>query len=155
MFTSISSIGKIPKLNKDDIRTNYAELKSNNLASMVYQTRRSGGTTGEPIKSLISQKAAAFEVYTHFKGMSLMGWKQEMKMVKIFGGNLGVNEKKTLRSIILDYAQNSIQIPAFELDQKNIISIYRNLRSHKSLCIMGYASVIYNFFYFLRMNNCT
>ena len=120
---------------------------------MVYQTRRSGGTTGEPIKSLISQKAAAFEVYTHFKGMSLMGWKQEMKMVKIFGGSLGVNEKKTLRSIILDYAQNSIQIPAFELDQKNIISIYRNLRSHKSLCIMGYASVIYNFFYFLRMNN--
>lgn len=153
MFTSIEKIKKIPILDKTTILTNYDKLKSNQLSEMRYQERRSGGTTGEPIRALISKNAAAFEVFSYFKGLSWMGLKQEMKMVNLMGGSLGFGKKYSYRDRILSHALNSIFIPAFEIDNNSIINIYEHIKKYKSLCITGYASAIYNFIYLLRKNN--
>ena len=149
-FTSAKAISKLPILRKDDIRNHYEELQSNRIGELKWHSRRSGGTTGEPIRSCISTKAAAYEVFSYLKGLRWMGWKPEMTMVKLFGGSLGQQSGASLRQRVFDYATNTVAIPAFEVDKNTIHQYYNELRRQKSVCLVGYASAIYNLFYLLK-----
>lgn len=141
-FTSIESICKIPVLTKDVIRKNYEQLRSDELIKIKYQLRRSGGTTGEPISALISKDAAAFETFSYFKGLTWMGWKPGMTLVKMFGGSLGIGKKSSYRQKIADFATDSVLIPAFELSKESVRHYYNILQSMVRICIIGYASAI-------------
>ncbi len=152
-FNDQKLITKIPILTKEIIRTNYTELRPKNLSTLKYQTRRSGGTTGEPIESLISNEAAAFETFAYFKGLIWMGWKPSMTLVKLFGGSLGVKNKFNLRKTVYNYATNSINIPAFEIDSNTVKQYYKLLKAKKQICIIGYASAINSLVYYLKKNN--
>ncbi len=140
--TNISYINRIPILTKDIIRSNYNTLRSNELYKLKYQVRRSGGTTGEPIKSLVSVEAAAFELFTYFKGLRWMGWKQGMTTVRLFGGSLGIGGKANIRQFVYQTVTDSISIPAFELDSNRITQYFDLIKSKRNLCIIGYASAI-------------
>ncbi|MHC1731084.1 MAG: hypothetical protein AB9888_03465 [Bacteroidales bacterium] len=141
-FTSVESISKIPILTKDQIRKNYEQLRSDELIKIKYQIRRSGGTTGEPIASLISKEAAAFETFSYFKGLIWMGWKPGMTLVKLFGGSLGIGRRTGLRQKVSEFATDSILIPAFELNNDTIHNHYELLRTRDLVCINGYASAV-------------
>ncbi len=143
-FSEITSIQKLPILTKDIIRLNYDELRPSNLSQIKHTSRRSGGTTGEPIRTLVSKEAAAFETFTYFKGLKWMGWKPEMTTVKLFGGSLGIGKKPTIRQKVYQWAMGSIFIPAFELSSDNIEYYYSILSKEKQLCLVGYASAINN-----------
>ena len=141
-FTSIGYISKIPVLTKEIIRNNYEKLRSDELHIIKYQDRRSGGTTGEPIRSLVSREAAAFETFSYFKGLAWMGWKPDMTFVKIFGGSLGLGIKANLRQRMYLLSTNAISIPAFELNSDTISNYYDVLKGKKGICLIGYASAI-------------
>lgn len=143
--TDITTIGSIPILTKDIIRKNYDKLKSVEIDSIPHLTRRSGGTTGEPIRAYISREAAAYETFSYFKGLRWMGWKPEMKMVKLFGGSLGLGKKQSLRSKVYSYASNSLAIPAFEIDKTTIRHYHEMIKKCKTVCMIGYASALNNF----------
>jgi phenylacetate-CoA ligase len=150
--TNIEFIKKIPVLTKEIIRANYQNLRPDDLSTIKFQNRRSGGTTGEPIRSLVSYNAAAYETFSYFKGLSWMGWEPSMKMVKIFGGSIGSSNTFNLRQKIYEKALNSILIPAFALSPNSVIEYYEALKKEPKICILGYASAIYNFVNLLRTN---
>ena len=120
---------------------------------MKYTNRRSGGTTGEPIQALVSKQAAAYETFSYFRGLGWMGWKPEYKMVKLFGGSLGLNSKPTMRQRVYQWAIDSIFIPAFEINNGNILAYYNLIKTEKEVCIIGYASAINYLATLLRANN--
>lgn len=152
-FTDINKIKQLPILTKEIIRNNYHELKSKKLDSKSFQIRRSGGTTGEPIKSYISKNAAAYETFIYFKGLRWMGWNPKMTLVKLFGGSLNLSPKLTFRQKIYKYATNSIAIPAFEISNETVIISYEILKFENSICMIGYASAINNFVSHLKKLN--
>lgn len=141
-FIDIRELSKIPILNKDIVRSNYGLLHSDEILNIKYQTRRSGGTTGEPIKSLISNEATAFETFSYFKGLKWMGLKPEMTFVKLIGGSLGIVGRTNFRQKIYHISTNSILLPAFELTGETISSYYDSIKKEKQICIIGYASAI-------------
>lgn len=141
-FIDISELSKIPILRKDIIRSNYDLLRSDEIQNIKYQKRRSGGTTGEPITSLISAEATAYETFSYFKGLRWMGLKPEMTFVKLVGGSLGIGRRPNFRQKIYNYSTNSILLPAFELRSDTIGSYYNSIKNEKKICILGYASAI-------------
>lgn len=141
-FTDISLISKIPVLTKDKVRANYDSLRSDEINSTYFQTRRSGGTTGEPIKSLISKKAAAFETFSYFKGLRWMGLRSDMTFVKLLGGSLGTGGGRSIRQTVYEYATNTINLPAFELSPDTIQTFYDAIKLKKNICLLGYSSAV-------------
>lgn len=93
-----SDVVKLPILTKDDMRKAGSALNSDEIGRLKVVTRRSGGTTGEPIEAKIDRIAAAYETFAYFKGLHLMGWNSEMTTVRFFGGSLGMKGKPSLRS---------------------------------------------------------
>ncbi len=152
-FTTISAIHRIPILTKEIVRDNYEKLKSTQLDSMSFISRRSGGTTGEPIKAYISKEAAAYETFSYFKGLRWMGFKPDMKFVKFFGGSMGGDGKKSLRNRVYQWASNSIGFPAYEIDHNTVHTYHKELKDLKSICLIGYASALDNFATQLRTQN--
>lgn len=152
-FTSIKSIHKIPILTKKILREKSHLLRPKNLSSLSFSKRRSGGTTGEPIESLISHKAKAFEIFSFYKGLQWTGWNPNMKLVKLMGGSLGLTSKFSIRQKIDQFARNSIHIPAFFINDENIFNYHNQLSKYQNICILGYPSAISNFADILKNNN--
>ena len=152
-FTDINDVKKLPILTKEIIRQNYNDLRPYNISEIKYTSRRSGGTTGEPIRTLVSTEAAAFETFTYFKGLKWMGWNAEMTTVKLFGGSLGVGKRPTFRQRVYQLAMDSIFIPAFEIDNNNIDFYFNLMNKQNKICLIGYASAINNLVNLLREKN--
>lgn len=152
-FTSITSIHKIPILTKKILREKSHLLRPKNLNRLSFSIRRSGGTTGEPIESLISHKAKAFEVFSFYKGLEWTGWNPNMKLVKFMGGSLGKASKFSIRQKIDQFARNSINIPAFTINDENIFNYHKQLSKYQYVCLLGYPSAISNFVDILKSNN--
>jgi phenylacetate-CoA ligase len=144
-IVSIDDLKKIPILDKEVVRLNYNNLRSIELKNLSYYERRSGGTTGEPIRSLVTKEARAFETFAFFRGLYYMGWNPEMTYIQVFGGSLGLNIKSSFRAKVYNFMMNSLLIPAFEIDSNNIEDYYKILNSNKNnICIIGYPSAINN-----------
>ncbi len=143
-FTTTDQISVFPILTKDILRAQESDFVSQKINTIKYTTRRSGGTTGEPVLTMLSEKASAFEVFAHFKGMQILGWDPGMDMIKIFGGSLGLNKKKNVKTKLLDYATNSHYLAAFKISKSNIDEVLDDIWARKNPVLIGYASAIYN-----------
>jgi phenylacetate-CoA ligase len=143
-FTDIVKINQLPVLTKDMLRKNYDDLFSKNIKNLKYITRRSGGTTGEPIRANISKEAQAFETLTYFRGLKQMGWSPSMTTIRLFGGSMGVNKKINIRSQIYQLSTNTISINAFNIDDNVVRKHLAKIKSSKKVCIIGYPSAINN-----------
>lgn len=140
-----SDIVKLPILTKDDIRKAGSALNSDEIGRLKVVTRRSGGTTGEPIEAKIDRIATAYETFAYFKGLHWMGWNSEMTTVRFFGGSLGMKGKPSLRSQIYQRLTNSVIIPAFSISKENINHYQKMIVNKNNLCLIGYPSAIYGF----------
>ena len=151
-FTSVEDILKLPTLSKDDIRNNYLELRPSFLRDLNYTSRRSGGTTGEPIESLVCRTASSYETFSYFKGLRWMGWDPSITIVKLMGGSLGISNP-SFRNKVYSFAMGSINIPAFDLNQQNIEFYYKKINSQNKICFLGYASAVNNLVDLLKQKN--
>ena len=122
-FTSVKDILRLPILSKNDIRNNYLDLRPSFIKDLKYTTRRSGGTTGEPIESLVCGNASAYETFSYFKGLRWMGWDPSITLVKLMGGSLGIS-KPSFRNKVYNFALGAINIPAFDLNSESIDYYY-------------------------------
>ncbi len=91
-------------------------------------------------------------MFSYLKGLRWMGWKPEMTVVKLFGGSLGQKRPPSLRARLFDYAINAVTIPAFEVNRGSIRRYHDALTGYRSVCIVGYASAVYNLFYSLKQS---
>lgn len=143
-ITTFKDLSKIPILTKEIIRTQKDSLTSTELGSIKHTKRRSGGTTGEPIESILSKNATAFETFIFLRELSAMGWNPGMQYLQVFGGNIGVQNKARFRNKVFNLMMNSKYIHPFDLDLKNIHNLKTFFNTKKEICLIGYPSAINN-----------
>ena len=143
-FSTLSDIRKIPILTKDDIRFAGERLRSSVGKPNDYLVAGTGGTTGEPLKTIVDRRARALATHADIRGEMWMGWKPGIPNIKLFGGSLGFPSKTSFRTKVRDYALGIVFLPAYELSRINI-SEYLSVIDKKSPCVItGYASALYN-----------
>lgn len=143
-FSRVEDVAKLPLLTKDIIRREGDRLKSSSYKGLNLIISKSGGTTGEPIESLLDEREYYLEAYTYHRGLQWMGWKPGMGTLKLFGGSLGFPTKKSWKSRLRDHAFGVLFIPAFEINRNNFNFYWRRIIRNGENIIIGYASAIYN-----------
>ena len=143
-FQSIDDLAKLPYLTRETIREQGARLRADNYPDNICQFRRSGGTTGEPIKVAVDDRGRAFEVAAYLRGLEWMNYQLGNPTVGLFGGSLGLKAKPNVRDKIRDILLNARFLPAFELNQENVNFYIDTIRQAKGGVLVGYASAMMN-----------
>jgi phenylacetate-CoA ligase len=143
-FRSINDLAKLPYLTRETMREQGARLRADNYPDKICQFRRSGGTTGEPIKVAVDDRGRAFEVTAYLRGFEWMNYQLGNPMVGLFGGSLRKKGKPTLRDKIRDILLNERFLPAFELNQENVRFYVDTIREARGGVLVGYASAMMN-----------
>lgn len=143
-FHSIKDLAKLPYLTRETIREQGSRLRADNYPDNICQFRRSGGTTGEPIKVVVDDRGRAFEVAAYLRGFEWMSYQLGSPMVRLFGGSLGLKAKPNVKDKIRERLFNYRFLPAFELTPENVSVYFETIRQAKGGVLVGYASAIMN-----------
>lgn len=143
-FRSISDLAKLPYLTRETIREQGARLRADDYPDNVCQFRRSGGTTGEPIKVAVDDRGRAFEVAAYLRGFEWMNYQLGNPMVRLFGGSLGFKAKPNMKDRLRERLLNYRFLPAFDLTPENVSVYFETIRQAKGGVLVGYASAVMN-----------
>ena len=140
---SLSDLQRFPPLTKDAIKKAGEDLRSTTLAKNNVLVRRSGGTTGEPIRSYIDPLARALETYSFLRGYQWMGWKPGTRMVHLGHGSLGLPDHMSLYERIKHIAMSTHHLPAFSLNQATAPYFLDAVAKSGSCVLVGFASNLF------------
>ncbi len=143
-FRSVNDLAKLPYLTRETLRVQGSRLRADNYPDKICQFRRSGGTTGEPIKVAVDNRGRAFEVAAYLRGFEWMNYQLGKPMVSLFGGSLRKKAKPNVRDKIRDLLLNERFLPAFELNQDNVSLYVDAIRQAKGGVLVGYSSAMMN-----------
>jgi phenylacetate-CoA ligase len=143
-FQSASDLAKLPYLTRDIIRDQGVRLRADNYPDRICQFRRSGGTTGEPIRAAVDVRARAFEVGAFLRGFEWMKYQLGRPTVSLFGGSLGFDSNPSLKVRLREWLLNTRFLPAFELTRDNVQHYVAAIRQAKGGVLVGYASAALN-----------
>lgn len=151
-FRAISDLAKLPYLTREIIREQGARLRADNYPDNICQFRRSGGTTGEPIKVAVDDRGRAFEVAAYLRGFEWMNYQFGSPMVRLFGGSLGLKSKPNVKDKIRERLFNYRFLPAFELTPENVSVYFETIRQARGGVLVGYASAMMNLVEYMSQN---
>lgn len=151
-FRAISDLAKLPYLTRETIREQGARLRADNYPDNICQFRRSGGTTGEPIKVAVDDRGRAFEVAAYLRGFEWMKYQFGSPMVRLFGGSLGLKSKPNVKDKIRERLFNYRFLPAFELTPENVSIYFETIRQARGGVLVGYASAMMNLVEYMSQN---
>lgn len=140
----INYIENLPVLTRDIIRSNANELIDRKLDTYKYLVRRSGGTTGEPVRAVIDRFTQALETLCFFRGLRWMGWNPDIKMIRLSGGTLGFGNKFNMKIMMRNFIMNTSLLPAFGINEKTAGRYFDVINNSKDSVILGYASSLLN-----------
>jgi phenylacetate-CoA ligase len=143
-FQTAGDLRKLPYLTRDIIRRQGTRLRADNYPDRVCQFRRTGGTTGEPLRIALDARARAFEVAAYIRGLEWMKHEAGRPMVRLFGGSLGLDIKTDLKTRLREWLLNSRFLPAFELTPYNVQDYVAVIRRALKGVLLGYASAVLN-----------
>jgi len=143
-FRRPRDLAALPYLTREIIREQGDRLRAQNYPDAVCQFRRSGGTTGEPIRVALDKRARGFEVAAYLRGFQWMGYRPGSPMVRLFGGSLGIPNRTTLRTKVREWLFHSRFLPAFELGPGNFHDYVDLIRRSPGGVLVGYASAVLN-----------
>ncbi len=141
---TIKDIKLFPVLTKNIIRKEGSRLLAKNLKQFSYISRRSGGTTGEPVKAYVDRHTQALETYSFLRGLQWMGWKPGQKIIKLSGGSLGITQKRKFKVNLRNLAMNQAILPAFDINFQSAQFYLDTIQNLGPCIIIGYASALLN-----------
>jgi phenylacetate-CoA ligase len=150
-FHAARDLAKLPYLTRDIIRGQGMRLRADNYPDRVCQFRRSGGTTGEPIRVAADVRARAFEVAAYLRGFEWMKYRLGRPTVYLFGGSLGLDANPNLKARLREWLLNTRFLPAFELTRENVRDYVATIRQAKRGILVGYPSAVLNLAEYMSM----
>lgn len=152
-FKTTADVVKFPLLTKDIIRKEKDNLLADNIPPAELIHTRSGGTTGEPITSVLNRKAYYIEYFAYWRGITWMGWNKNMGIIKLFGGRMGTPAPRNLKNRFKNFLHHQLFLPAFELNENNVEHYIEKMRAHGESILVGYAHALYNLACFAEGKN--
>jgi phenylacetate-coenzyme A ligase PaaK-like adenylate-forming protein len=140
---SAEDLPKLPVLTKEIVRANWQKLRADNIADTDTFVATTGGSTGEPMRTV---KAIQSEVWANIcfeRGKSWGGLTPGRKHIVLKGGSLGDSGKSWRRKMITRFS-GRIDLLAYDLRQDNVHEYIKVIRGSRSQFIVGYASNIYH-----------
>jgi len=152
-INTLKDLEKLPILTKQVIKQNWQDFMPKNINKIKYLNGSTGGSTGKPLKYIISQNDYEMGCALLYKGWSNAGYKMGDKMAIMGGSSLMPNIKSSLKTKIQDFSLNFQHYSSFSMSEKNLFKYFHSINKWKPKFIRGYASSIYLFAKFINNNN--
>lgn len=131
---------KLPILTKEDIRTNWDDLKPIGLEHTKYGQRATGGTTGTPLTYRISNRDRMMSVALLYRGWGYAGYRPGDKMVYLAGSSLGTTDKLSRFPNKKELARNARMLSSFDMDDARMGDYVNVVNSFRPKFVRGYPS---------------
>lgn len=133
---------KLPILTKEDIRAHYDEIVPDNVKDFRYRKDQTGGSTGEPMRYLVSEDVWGYVAANKIIAWRTTGYRFGDAFMAL--GSASIFKKKApLTRRVLDMIRNEKAVNSMNLDDalcRQYIDILNKKQIHY---IYGYASAIY------------
>ena len=137
---------KIPLLTRNDIRSNFEDLRSRAVSARDLHTGHTSGTTGTPLtvgydRDSIWMTYAVFDRHYRWAGLE-MGWNKDR--IAVARGNLiGPLAQRHPPFGRFNWRQNQMLLSSFHLSKSNLPAYIGALRAFRPATIDGYPSTLY------------
>lgn len=139
---TMEDLKKLPILTKDDIRAHYEEIVPDNVKEFRYRKDQTGGTTGEPMRYLVSEDVWGYVAANKIVAWRTTGYRFGDAFMAL--GSASIFKKKApLARRVLDWIRNEKAVNSMNLDDA-LCQQYIDMLNKKQIhYIYGYASAIY------------
>jgi phenylacetate-CoA ligase len=132
---------KFPVLTKESFRKNWRELVSDKANSLRTTIRKTGGSTGHPIRIINDYSNSAWENAAFRRGLGFAGYNLGEPIIKLTGGTLGAPESYLNR--LKDRFSGVVFLSALEISHDTIYNYVMQIKKSKAKFLRGYPSAIY------------
>lgn len=131
---SKEDLTKLPILTKEEIRKNYpGKIVAKNISKNDSYLTGSSGSTGEPLKYLVSRNAYSMNTAAKLRGWYWMGYHLGDKFVKLSQNPRSKSEKR-----IQDFINRNRYLYVQQLTKENFENICNELEAYQPKIIRGY-----------------
>lgn len=137
-INSVTDLYKLPFLDKNTIRENYAALKSNQAGEVSSFT--TGGSSGTPLTFLLGNERVSHDVAEKWR--ATRWWDVDIgdKEIVAWGSPIELGVQDKIR-IVRDKLFRSTLIPAFDMDERKLLGFIAQIKRIQPPMIFGYPSV--------------
>lgn len=137
-----ADLQKLPILTKDDIRTHYDEIVADNASLYPHRKDQTGGTTGEPMKYLVSEDVWGYVTANKIAAWRTTGYRFGDPFMALGSASIFKKNAPFTRRI-LDMIRNEKAVNSINLDDALCLQYIDILKKEQIHYIYGYASAIY------------
>ena len=139
-----TDFSKLPILTKDIIKAHKSDLISTLFKPQDLIGLSSGGSTGEPLQFLTNHDFYEQHYATFMLGLKMAGWKEEERLILIWGNPNDVQKKSGLVPFLKRYLSTTLVLNAYKYDENTICQWIDRILEGKNTFIYGYVSVVQN-----------
>ncbi len=137
-ISSVDDLHKLPFLDKNTIRENYAELSSSQAG--VVSSFTTGGSSGTPLTFLLGNERVSHDVAEKWRATRWWGVDIGDKEIVAWGSPIELGAQDKVR-ILRDKLFRSTLIPAFDMDESKLLGFIKQIQHIKPAMLFGYPSV--------------
>ena len=141
---SLDELLAYPVLTKDVFRSNRDRLYPDNLSSIPYISKHTGGSTSVPVHYFLDRQQWTFMEAFHLWGWSQAGYEFGNPVGVIAGGSL-VPERGSWQGRIRGLAHRRLCLYGVSMDDRLARQYHQVLLRHKVEFLYGYPSILYLF----------
>jgi len=151
---NISAFEQIPFLTKDIIRTNFKQLKSEDLNQRDWYVNTSGGSTGEPVQFIQDREYNTWGTAIKLLDDEWSRRKIGEKQIRLWGSERDLlvgNE--TIKVRLGRYVRNEKWLNSFRMTPEQLSDYVNVINDFKPTQILAYVESIYELAKFVEENN--
>lgn len=152
-ITTVKDLEKLPILTKQLIKQNWQDFIPKNINKFKYINGSTGGSTGDPLKYIMSKEDYERGVSVLYRGWGYGGYKLGDKVAVIAGASLIPTTKSETKKIIRDLCLNFRHYSSFGMSEKKLFKYFHDINKWQPDFFYGYPSAIYLFAKFIQGNN--
>ena len=137
---SIEDFKVLPLLSKEEIRKNLDDMKWKDSPGGL-QRYNTGGSSGQPLVFYFDRRRQAYDAAA--RALTHRWWDIDIgdKELYLWGSPLEITKQDKIKDI-RDMLTNDLLISAFEISEKKVSDIIKQIRKFKPKCVFGYPSTI-------------
>ncbi|HUL62779.1 MAG TPA: phenylacetate--CoA ligase family protein [Methanocella sp.] len=144
-FRDLDDLQQLPILTKETVKKHYDEMISSRIRRIPHIEETTGGSTGTPMKYLVSQRDRMLSGALLYRGWGYAGYELGDRMVFLAGMSLGVSTKRQLLKSAHEFFRNIRKLSTLNMGEQEMRGFVDVISSFRPRFIRGYASSVYAF----------
>lgn len=137
--SSLEDLGKLPFLEKNDIRKHWIDLLSQGYDHRKIQRLCTSGSTGEPLTFFCDKTQLEIRWATTIRNLEWTGWRFGDPHIRLWHQTLGMSSLQAWKEKLDALLMRRYFVPAFQIDGTSIQDYVKLIRRVRPTLLDGYA----------------